>query len=68
MLHLIARSCATVLGRADYLITGTRLSVLDRLAGLPPETPTDIAIREQGEHLRKAFPQVDFDDPDRHVR
>jgi hypothetical protein len=60
--------CARALDRADYLITGTRLSVLDRLAGPPPETPTDRAIREQGERLRQALPQVDFDDPARRPR
>jgi hypothetical protein len=27
------------------------------------ETPTDRAIREQGERLQKAFPAVDFDNP-----
>ena len=38
------------------------------LAGPPPETETDRAIREQGERLREAFPAVDFDDPNRHAR
>jgi hypothetical protein len=56
------------LDRSAYLITLPRLSILDRLAGLPPETPTDTAIREHGDRLRKAFPTVDFDNPDRHVR
>jgi hypothetical protein len=49
-------------------VTLARLSILDRLAGPTPETPTDTAIREQGERLRKAFSNVDFDDPNRHVR
>ena len=35
--------------------------VLDWLAGPIPETPTDRAIREQGERLSKAFPEIDFD-------
>jgi hypothetical protein len=35
-------------------------------ASPPPESTTDRAIREQGERLREAFPQVDFDDPARH--
>ena len=59
---------AKVSDRADCVITLARLSILDRLAGPPLETPTDTAIREQGERSRKAFPQVDFDDPCRHVR
>jgi hypothetical protein len=38
---------------------GTLVIWLDR----SPESETDRAIREEGERLRKAFPQVDFDDP-----
>jgi hypothetical protein len=45
------------------LLTLARLTVLDWLAGPPPETSIDRAIREQGERLRKAFPEVDFDYP-----
>ena len=29
----------------------------------PAETPEDQTIREEGERLRKAFPQIDFDHP-----
>jgi hypothetical protein len=29
----------------------------------PQETPVDRAIREEGERLRKAFPTIDFDNP-----
>jgi hypothetical protein len=39
------------------------LRALDKMAGPAPETPTDRAIREEGEHLRRAFPTIDFDDP-----
>jgi hypothetical protein len=69
--HVISRVAdilAKVLDRAGFLITLARLAVLDWLLGPFPETPTDTAIREQGERLRQAFPHVDFDDPDRHVR
>jgi hypothetical protein len=59
---------AKALNRADYLITLARLRILVRLAGRPPETPTDTAIREQGERLQKAFPEVDFHEPRRYVR
>jgi hypothetical protein len=53
-----APNCLT----ADYLLTLARLTVLDWLVP-PPETPTDRAIREEGERLRKAFPEIDFDHP-----
>ncbi len=55
---MLRRLCAKLLDRADYLLTLARLTVLDRLAPLP-ETPTDRAIREEGERLRKAFPRFD---------
>jgi hypothetical protein len=68
MVHRIVQLCAKWLDRASYLITLARLSILDRLAEPIAETATDRAIREEGERLRQAFPQVDFDDPERHVR
>jgi hypothetical protein len=46
-----------------HLLMLARLRLHDWIPGRPPETPTDRAIREEGEHLRKAFPKVDFDDP-----
>jgi hypothetical protein len=65
---MLRRLCAELLDRADYLFTVTRLTVLDWLAGPPPKTPTDRAIREEGDRLRKAFPEINFDDltPRRH--
>jgi hypothetical protein len=60
---MFRRLCAEFLDRADYLLTLARLTVLDWLAGPPPETPTDRAIREEGERLRQAFPDIDFDQP-----
>jgi hypothetical protein len=48
-----------------YTLTALRL--FDRILGPFPETPTDRAIREEGEQLRKAFPEIDFDDPRRGV-
>ncbi len=56
---MLRRLCAELLDRADYLLTVARLTVLDWLAGLPPETPTDRAIREEGERIRKDRPQDD---------
>jgi hypothetical protein len=52
---------------AHYAYTLTALRLLDRILGPFPETSTDRAIREEGEQLRKAFPQIDFDDPKRGV-
>jgi hypothetical protein len=59
---------ARALNRAGYLITLARLTILGWLVGPFPEVPTDTAVREQDERLREAFPQVEFDDPRRHVR
>ena len=59
---VLRRLCAELLDRADYLLTLTRLTALDWLAPMS-ETPTDRAIREEGERLRKAFPEIDFDHP-----
>jgi hypothetical protein len=59
---VLRRLCAKLLDRTDYLLTLARLTVLDWLAPLP-ETPTDRAIREEGERIRKAFPDIDFDHP-----
>jgi hypothetical protein len=64
--RVFAVTLAGVLERAGYAVTVERLSILDRLAGLPAETPADRAIREQGERLREAFPHVVFDDPGNH--
>ena len=54
----IGRWLSAVVDGADYLLTRARLSVLDWLSPLP-ETPTDRAIREEGERLREAFPWLD---------
>ena len=59
---MLRRLADMALDRADYLLTLARLTLLDWLAPMP-ETPTDRAIREKGERLRKAFPQIDFDRP-----
>jgi len=48
---------------ADHWLTGARLWLLDLWLGPAPETPTDRAIREEGERLRKAFPEMKFDNP-----
>jgi hypothetical protein len=57
---MLRRLCTKLLDQADYLVTLARLTILDWVAPMP-ETPTDRAIREQGERLRKAFPEIDFD-------
>jgi hypothetical protein len=60
---MLRRLCADLLDRADYLLTLARLTIVDWLVGPPPQTPTDRAIREEGERIRRAFPQIDFDHP-----
>ena len=65
---VLRRLCAELVDRVDHLLTLARLTVLDWLAGPPPETPTDRAIREEGERLRKAFHEIDFDPPEPKAR
>ena len=48
---------------AGHLLMLARLRLHEWIAEPSPETPTDQAIREEGERLRKKFPKVDFDDP-----
>lgn len=60
---MLRRLCADLLDRADYLLTLARLTVLDWVAELPPETPTDRAIREESELISAPFPQIDVDHP-----
>jgi hypothetical protein len=57
----LASRFRAVLDYAEYLMIFARLSVLDRLHA-PQETPVDLAIREEGEQLRRALPWPgDFD-------
>lgn len=60
---LTGRLFRRIAGVVDYGFTAARLWLLDRVAGPVPETATDRAIREGVERMRKAFPQIDFDDP-----
>jgi hypothetical protein len=46
---MLRRLCAKFLDWTDHVWTLARLTVLDWPAGPPPETPTDRAIREEGE-------------------
>jgi len=58
-LSLLAR----LWGAVDRVFTIACLWLWDRHLGPLPETSTDQAIREEGEQLRRAFPEVDFDHP-----
>jgi hypothetical protein len=60
---MFRRLIYAALDNAAHLMTLARLRLYDRIAGPAPETPTDRAIREEGERLRKALPKVDFDNP-----
>lgn len=53
------RAAAKLLDRVDCLLTLARLTVIDRLTGPPPESPTGRPIRERSERLRRAFPWFD---------
>lgn len=48
----LARLFDDLLNRVVHLVTVACLWFLDGLAGPVPETPTDRAIREEGERLR----------------
>lgn len=64
-LILVSRLVYVALDRAGYLVTLALLSISEWFAGLHPETPTDRAVREEGERLRREFPAIYFDDPPR---
>lgn len=46
-----------------HLLMFARLRLHDWIAGPPPETPSDRAILDEGEQVRKAFPEIDFTNP-----
>jgi hypothetical protein len=50
-----------VFDRLDYLITYTRLRILDWVYGPEPPTPADELRKRDRDRLRKAFPKVDID-------
>ena len=60
---MFRRLAYAVLDRAGYLVMLVLLHLCDWIAGPPPGTPTDHAIQEECEQVRKAFPEIDFDDP-----
>jgi hypothetical protein len=60
---MLRRICDELLDRADYALTLARRTVLDWLSPMP-ETPTDRAIREEGERLRR----INFDHPNPRLR
>jgi hypothetical protein len=57
-MRTIRRWLSAIVDVADYLLTLARLWALDCLAPMP-ETPTDRAIRAEGERLKKAFSWLD---------
>jgi hypothetical protein len=55
----LARLFWRVTDEFDYLVTLTRLRILDALAGPEPETPADRRRQEDRERLRRAFPEIE---------
>jgi hypothetical protein len=43
----------------DYLVTLATLRILDRLAGLLPETPADQQRKHGRERIERAFPAIE---------
>ncbi len=60
---MFRRLVFAALDNAAHLLMLARLPLDGWIAGPPPETPSDRAIREESERLRKAFLKADFDDP-----
>jgi hypothetical protein len=60
---LLHRLFWRVTGAVGSAVTTAQLWGLDRIAGPAPESPIDHKVREEGERLRRAFPDIDFDDP-----
>jgi hypothetical protein len=58
---LTHRLVSLALDRLDYLITSTRLRVLDKIWGPEPLTSADESRERERDRLRKAFPKVDND-------
>ena len=52
-----------VLGRAGYLVTLALPAFVRLDCRADAGDADDHAIREEGEQVRKAFPEIDFDDP-----
>jgi hypothetical protein len=57
---MFRRLVCKALDDAAHLLMLARLRLHDWIAGPGRESPTDRAIREGGEQLRKAFPEIDF--------
>lgn len=60
---MLRRLLYKALDDAAHLLLLERLWLHDSNAGPEPETPTDLAIREEGEQIRRAFPGIDFNNP-----
>jgi hypothetical protein len=55
------RFFSLALDRLEYLVTYTRLRVLDWVYGPELPTPADEQRERERDRLRKAFPKVDID-------
>lgn len=60
---MFRRLVFAALDSTGHLLMLARLRLHDWIAGPPAEAPLDRTVREEGERLRRAFPQTDFDDP-----
>jgi hypothetical protein len=60
---LLARFFWQVVDALDYLLTLTRLRIVDAVAGPAPETPADQQRKRDREQLERAFPEIDCKEP-----
>jgi hypothetical protein len=48
-----------VVDHLDYVLTLTKLRILDALAGSELETPADLRRRHDRERIERAFPKIE---------
>jgi hypothetical protein len=55
----VRRLCRRMADGLDYLLTLTRLRILDAMCDPEPETPADQLRQREKERLEQAFPNIE---------